>query len=195
MPDKCSQPSWFTRLQLEALYHIMISFQCPSCGKDGFKTHATVARHMSQPRSGCNTWLDDLIRLKSHMPVSESPADNYDDPTDFESEDIGPPWDCGKSEDNDGCEEGPQETVDYFPDAAETYGTGYTFLTLFNSDENSIYRKTNIYYPFSCRKDWEVASWLLRSGLSMGKIDRFLSLDMVSDKLVLSITDEQKCSD
>jgi len=129
------------------------------------------------------------------MPVSESPADNYDDPMDFESEDIGPPRDCGESEDNDGCEEGPQETVDYFPDAAETYGTGYTFLTLFNSDENSIYRKTNIYYPFSCRKDWEVASWLLRSGLSMGKIDRFLSLDMVSDKLVLSITDEQKCSD
>ncbi|KAG1902223.1 uncharacterized protein F5891DRAFT_894998, partial [Suillus fuscotomentosus] len=35
------------------------------------------------------------------------------------------------------------------------------------------------YYPFSGRKEWEVASWLLHSGLSMGKIDSFLSLEMI----------------
>ncbi|KAG2053492.1 hypothetical protein BDR06DRAFT_836590, partial [Suillus hirtellus] len=34
------------------------------------------------------------------------------------------------------------------------------------------------YYPFSGQKDWEVGSWLLHSGLSMGKIDSFLLLDM-----------------
>ncbi|KAG2116154.1 hypothetical protein DEU56DRAFT_713054, partial [Suillus clintonianus] len=34
--------------------------------------------------------------------------------------------------------------------------------------------------PFSSRRDWQVAAWLLRSGLSMGKIDSFLSLEMVS---------------
>ncbi|KAG2361259.1 hypothetical protein BDR07DRAFT_1287681 [Suillus spraguei] len=38
----------------------------------------------------------------------------------------------------------------------------------------------NPYYPFSGWKDWEVASWLLLSELSMGKIDSFLSLEMVS---------------
>ncbi|KAG2055025.1 hypothetical protein BDR06DRAFT_882882 [Suillus hirtellus] len=37
----------------------------------------------------------------------------------------------------------------------------------------------NPYYPFSGQKDWEVGSWLLHSRLSMGKIDGFLSLDMI----------------
>ncbi|KAG2087116.1 uncharacterized protein F5147DRAFT_748558 [Suillus discolor] len=99
-----------------------MAFQCPSCGKGGFKDDVAVARHMSQPRSGCSTWLQDLI--------------------------------CSRSE-------------------------GYTFLDLFNSDENSKHRATNPYYPFSGQKDWEVGSWLLHSGLSMGKIDSFLSLDMI----------------
>ncbi|KAG1881763.1 hypothetical protein C8R48DRAFT_550766, partial [Suillus tomentosus] len=51
----------------------------------------------------------------------------------------------------------------------------------FDSDENSIHRKTNLYYPFSSRRDWQLAAWLLRSGLSMGKIDSFLSLEMIKD--------------
>ena len=70
--------------------------------------------------------------------------------------------------------------TEYFPDAVTTFGAGHTFLSLFNCDENSVYRKTNLYYLFSCKKDWEIASWLLCSGLSMGKIDTFLSLEMVS---------------
>ncbi|KAG2156564.1 uncharacterized protein EDB93DRAFT_1056450, partial [Suillus bovinus] len=37
----------------------------------------------------------------------------------------------------------------------------------------------NHYYPFSGRKDWEVASWLLCSRLSMAKINSFLSLEMI----------------
>ncbi|KAG2046224.1 hypothetical protein BDR06DRAFT_985663 [Suillus hirtellus] len=78
-------------------------------------------------------------------------------------------------------EEMPAEVTDYFPGAAKTYGMGYTFLSLFNTNENSVYRKTNLYYPFSCKQDWEIASWLLRSGLSMGKIDSFLSLKMIRD--------------
>ncbi|KAG0698460.1 hypothetical protein DFH29DRAFT_780694, partial [Suillus ampliporus] len=68
---------------------------------------------------------------------------------------------------------------DWHPEPSQTYGRGYTFLDLFHSDENSVYRAANHYYPFSGRKDWEVASWLLRSGLSMAKIDSFLSLEMI----------------
>ncbi|KAG1887913.1 uncharacterized protein F5891DRAFT_1132056 [Suillus fuscotomentosus] len=58
---------------------------------------------------------------------------------------------------------------------------GYTFLSLFDSDENSIYRKTNLYYLFSSRREWQIAAWLLHSGLSMGKIDSFLALEMIQD--------------
>ncbi|KAG1768243.1 hypothetical protein EV702DRAFT_979542, partial [Suillus placidus] len=58
---------------------------------------------------------------------------------------------------------------------------GYTFLSLFESDENSVHRKTNIYYPFSSRREWQVGAWLLWSGLSMGQIDSFLVLKMIQD--------------
>lgn len=173
-----------------------MSFQCPSCGKDGFQTHSAIARHMSQPRSRCNSWLDDLIRLKSHFPPRDTNSMECDDVQ------VGPSYEdvhegYGENVDDGGWGsvtgdrpgattqdinlEGEMPGItDCFPGAATTYGAGHTFLGLFNSDENSVYRKTNLYYPFSCRQDWEIASWLLRSGLSMGKIDSFLSLEMVS---------------
>jgi hypothetical protein len=166
--------------------------QCPSCGKDGFKTDTAVARHMSQPRSGCNSWLDDLIRLKAHLPLEDDPMDLED-----VGEQEGDLY-LGNTDDNGwgspgggGWNEASEEEMhgkvtDYFPGAAETYGIGYTFLGLFNTDENSVYHKTNLYYPFSCKEDWEIASWLLHSGLSMGKIDTFLSLEMVSNRLLYS---------
>ncbi|KAG1860979.1 hypothetical protein C8R48DRAFT_774239 [Suillus tomentosus] len=156
---------------------------CPSCGKE-FRDHTSVARHMSQPRSGCNTWLQDLIQLHSTLPPSE---DSADDP--MAAGDIGEPHESyreqveGEYFDGGGnwskdCE---AEVTDYFPEPPLAFEEGYTFLSLFDTDENSIHRKTNLYYPFSSRKEWEVAAWLLHSGLSMGKIDSFLSLEMIKD--------------
>ncbi|KAG2368010.1 hypothetical protein BDR07DRAFT_1270849 [Suillus spraguei] len=43
-----------------------------------------------------------------------------------------------------------------------------------------MYHAKNLNYPFSGQKDWEIALWLLHLGLSMGKIDSFLSLEMAS---------------
>ncbi|KAG2340004.1 hypothetical protein BDR05DRAFT_950787 [Suillus weaverae] len=68
--------------------------------------------------------------------------------------------------------------IDWYPEPSQSYGKGYTFLDLFNSDENNVYHAKNLYYPFSDRKDWEIVLWLLCSGLSMGKIDSFLLLEM-----------------
>ncbi|KAG1889009.1 uncharacterized protein F5891DRAFT_1198886 [Suillus fuscotomentosus] len=97
-------------------------------------------------------------------------------------------------------EEMAAEFTDYFPGTAKTYGMDYTFLSLFNTDENRVYCKTNMYYLFSCKQEWEIASWLLGSGLSMGKIDLFLSVEMVRLGTFLchsavpkSCEDEQKC--
>ncbi|KAG1855876.1 hypothetical protein C8R48DRAFT_776244 [Suillus tomentosus] len=81
----------------------------------------------------------------------------------------------------DGNEVLAGEVIDYFPEPPLAYEDAYTFLELFDADENSVYRKTNLYYPFSSRRDWQLAAWLLRSGLSMGKIDSFLSLEMIKD--------------
>ncbi|KAG2123438.1 hypothetical protein DEU56DRAFT_745404 [Suillus clintonianus] len=87
----------------------------------------------------------------------------------------------GEEEDIARVHGGSGEVTDYFPDPPLAYQDGYTFLGLFDSDQNSVHRKTNLYYPFSCRRDWKVAAWLLRSGLSMAKIDSFLSLEMIKD--------------
>ncbi|KAG1741933.1 hypothetical protein EDB19DRAFT_1617407, partial [Suillus lakei] len=51
------------------------------------------------------------------------------------------------------------------------------------------------YYPFSGQKDWEIVSWLLRSGLSMGKIDSFLSLNMVSKSSHFNYSSNDKSSE
>lgn len=151
---------------------------------------------MSQPRSGCNTWLEDLIRLRSASARTADSMDIDHEPNipNVDSELDGPEfgdWDevyQGSSGEGDGQvhEEGtPMDSdfIDWHPKPSQTYGRGYTFLDSFHSDENSAHRAANHYYPFSGRKDWEVALWLLRSGLSMAKIDSFLSLEMVSFKL------------
>ncbi|KAG2033533.1 hypothetical protein BDR03DRAFT_1014179 [Suillus americanus] len=71
------------------------------------------------------------------------------------------------------------EFIDTLPGSAEVYEGGHTFLSLFDEDENSVHQVNNPYYLFSGWKDWEVGSWLLHSGLSMGKIDSFLLLEMI----------------
>lgn len=180
------------------LTNMSTSYQCPLCGKDNFKDHGAVARHMSQPRSGCSTWLQDLIRLRSasvrttadSMDVDHTPNIPDVDP-ELDGTGFGD-WDGvfqGRSGEGDDQvhEEGTptgSDFIDWHPKPPQTYGRGYTFLDSFHSDENNTYRTGNHYYPFSGRRDWEVALWLLRSGLSMAKVDSFLSLEMVSFKLI-----------
>ncbi|KIK38770.1 hypothetical protein CY34DRAFT_25513 [Suillus luteus UH-Slu-Lm8-n1] len=168
-------------------------YQCPSCGKDNFKDHGAVARHMSQPRSGCSTWLQDLIHLHSvsvrttadSMDVDHTPNIPNVDP-ELDGTGFGD-WDGvfqGRSgEGDDQVHEGGTPTgsdfIDWHPKPSQTYGRGYTFLDSFHSDENNMYHTENHYYLFSGQRDWEVALWLLRSGLSMAKVDSFLSLEMI----------------
>ncbi|KAG1812038.1 hypothetical protein EV424DRAFT_1473622 [Suillus variegatus] len=115
-------------------------FQCPSCGKGGFKDDIAVAHHMNQPRSGCSTWLQDIIQLQTDYSMS------IDDPHMPHDSDL-------------------ESHQDHYHDQPEGLG--------------------NLYYPFSGRKEWEVVSWLLHLGLSMGKINSFLSLEMIKDLSLL----------
>ena len=72
------------------------------------------------------------------------------------------------------------ENVENFPGASQSYLGGKMFMDQFFSDKHSELRKENLFYPFASQEDWQVASWLLRSRLSMAAIDSFLSLDLVS---------------
>ena len=49
----------------------------------------------------------------------------------------------------------------------------------FFSDQYAPFRQENLYYPFVSAADWQLASWLLCSHLSMAAIDDFLSLKLV----------------
>ena len=80
----------------------------------------------------------------------------------------------------------PVETSDsiphseFYPGAAKTYGPGSTFMDHFDNDEHAPHRVNNLYYPFASHQEWELASFLLRSHLSMASIDEFLRLTSVS---------------
>jgi len=62
-------------------------------------------------------------------------------------------------------------------------GKGKTFMDLFNEDTYAEERHHNIYYPFASQAEWQLASFLLKSGLSMVALDEFFKLDLVSISL------------
>ena len=68
--------------------------------------------------------------------------------------------------------------------AARTYRKGSTFMDKFNEDEHAAMREDNLYYPWAFHPEWELASFLLHLSLSMA-IDQFLSLDLVSESLLI----------
>jgi hypothetical protein len=165
--------------------------RCPSCGK-GFKDPTAVANHMSQPASGCNTWVDNLVSLRDSLrPTTTSSESSVGhaprEPANFfyETEDQ-MDLDAGDTMQLDVIQPIPiniprdaEKPCDYFPDAARQYHPGPTFMDKFDGDEYTNFRATNLYYPFASREEWELALWLLRSGLSMRAIDSFLTLPKV----------------
>ena len=74
--------------------------------------------------------------------------------------------------------------ADEFQGASWTFGKGKTFLEEFNTDPHAAARGDNLYYPFASKEEWELASFLLLSGLSMASITKFLSLKLVCNFLL-----------
>ncbi|KAI5988871.1 hypothetical protein F5J12DRAFT_907673 [Pisolithus orientalis] len=70
-------------------------------------------------------------------------------------------------------------TTDDFEGTAKMFGLGPMFMDKFNGDQFSNLQASNLYYPFNSHNEWELASWLLCSGLSMRAIDSFLSLSII----------------
>ena len=75
--------------------------------------------------------------------------------------------------------------TEYFSGASEIFGQGETYMDLFDADEYAESRTNIPYYPFASQPEWEMASYLLKSGLSMAKTDEFLKLQLVS--LIVSL--------
>ena len=128
--------------------------------------------------------LEDLQRynnLKHQPQVQHQLSPSSDDEIDTtqlaqESMDIDLPF--IESFDGTSSDSGP--FVEKYEGAAEEYGAGTSFMSEFNCDQYAEECVENIYYPFTSRDEWELAAFLLWSDLSMGSIDSFLSLKLVS---------------
>ena len=70
--------------------------------------------------------------------------------------------------------------IEQYQGAAKEYGAGTTFMEEFDHDQYAEACVKNLYYPFASRDEWEFASFLLHSDLSMASIDSLLSLNLVS---------------
>lgn len=70
--------------------------------------------------------------------------------------------------------------IEEYPGASEIFGQGETLLDHFYNDGYSHLRDQFPYYPFASHSEWELASFLLRSDLSMSALDDFFKLSMVS---------------
>lgn len=160
---------------------------CPRCGQR-FATDAKVLRHLNQPRSSCvNLDTNDLISipLPQNTPQSQDvsleqglcDADMgiVDDDGNFATQGDA---DIQMATDNSGS-----TYREEFTNAAHEWGAGETFMGKFDLDDFSDQRKKNLYYPFASKEDWEMAAFLLRSGMSLALIDDFLNLQFVSASL------------
>ncbi|KAF7975802.1 hypothetical protein HWV62_8483 [Athelia sp. TMB] len=148
---------------------------CPVCAKS-FKTEANVLQHLNQPWGRCAALKADLTArvtskhlaphstVNDHGPMEE---DLFNDPGVDYAQDPVPASDANVKH------------REYFPVTSQVHGNLPTFMDLFDDDAHASKRERNLYWPFDMKGDWEVGSWLLRSGLSMRMIDEFLHLEKI----------------
>ncbi|KAG1859367.1 hypothetical protein DFJ58DRAFT_840229 [Suillus subalutaceus] len=163
-----------------------------------FLDHTSVARHMSQPRSGCNNWLEDLIQLNSTLPLTEDsmPVDNTIDkvPSYEQGEDMSfydfstreGIWTLSKHLEAELRTRAVSEqqafermvgsrlrieSTKFSEDQKRPY---FSYSTVSMKERmDKLFRKW-----LEFEREWQLASWLLHSGLSMGKINDFLALEI-----------------
>jgi hypothetical protein len=117
----------------------------------------------------------------SELPVGLSTTQLYPEPMDIDSDSYDP--NCNSDVDTDVPQvrttvidsDKPQE----FQGVAKPQGKGQSFSEWVDADQFADERINNIYYPFASKSEWQMASFLLRSGMTMKDIDDFLALDMV----------------
>ena len=144
--------------------------QCPSCHKR-FSRDSSILRHMNNPHTSCMTWFDFLESL--HSPIGH-PSPNLHD-------ESGPSEETTNDNEAADCSR-TRYFEDTHPNVPHIFGSGPGFTDLLDSDPHAEKRRENLYFPFSSKVEWGLASWLLCSGLSMRAIDDFLSLPIVRPK-------------
>jgi hypothetical protein len=170
--------------------------RCPLCAKK-LKTRMAVMAHMNQPLGACLPYIAEIAATQSDISVINEPANNasyqgFDTEisVNFQSASGACNMEEATMDVDDNSPLSPHEPLNSVeptfepiikehPSAGQTFGKGKTFLENFDTDAYASQRAANLYYPFSSKEEWELASFLLMSGLSMAKITKFLSLKLV----------------
>ena len=161
---------------------------CPDCGKQ-FANKTNVLRHMNQPSNACGKSVMNGISFQPHTTsraaqardlFNQAQLDGLEEILEWERDEID--FDMPDVSTHSPFPEAVSN-IEYYPGASSTYGQGTTFMSEFFTDKYAHLRHENIFYPFASQEDWQLGSWLLRSGLSMAAIDSFLSLELVSTHL------------
>ena len=178
---------------------------CPKCLKH-FDTVKSVTLHRAQPQSTCNIdndWCTEVVSVtttrdqciiegRSPSPFNMPTYDFLPMP-EIDQDYIGPDTFSNSRENRPLSPTSfaksllPQASDDvgrvavYFSGAGLVYKIGATFINQFDADLYSTYQQINVFYPFSDLNDWQMANFLLTSKLSMSAVDKFLSLEVVSN--------------
>lgn len=156
---------------------------CPRCGKS-FSTNANVLNHMNQPVSSCRYVYENTMHFHTQVQSNhavKSTGTSNDTPTFFPEhfDENNNSMDIDNTPNSPMAESSQSYFREEYPRASGIFGQGNTFMDNFNLNQYSNERKSNLYYPFASEEEWELALFLLRSGLSMASIDQFLKLSLV----------------
>ena len=145
--------------------------QCPVC----FHFFHNVLQHLNHRRSRCSAQFE-ATPSSDYTPIYYTP-----EPEDALPPDPSSPRPSSPQLHHDRCLLSPihPPSCVSFPGAGVTYGSAPTFLDRFNEDQYAPFRTANAHYPFSSEVEWELASFLLSSNLSMQKVNEFLKLKLV----------------
>ena len=153
--------------------------RCPSCHRQ-FASDSCVLRHMNHPRTSCATWFDFLRSTES---ISTEQSQSPRPPTGFTPFDFDNEMDDTTETASNHDTSSIAHFEDIHPNTPSSLGSGPGFMDHFNANRHAEKRRVNLYYPFTSKEEWGLASWLLCSGLSMRAIDDFLALPMVHLKI------------
>lgn len=175
---------------------------CQRCGKK-FHDTARVLNHMNQPISSCRTYYEELLQIAetAGSPKGvESGLFPEDQPHEMDRS-AGGSSPISRSPTPMVLDEDPTQAgmfdsdtslshpffTEFYPGASKIFGSGPTFMDNFDNDRFSKERQVHSHYPFASKDEWQMASFLLRSGLSMAAMDQFFKLELVSDLLPFHI--------
>ena len=149
---------------------------------------------MQEPQPTANPQRDFVLQTKPSSLSQPSLPDNYPEnlrsspiPSNYARDSEAPPE---REIDDPMVIDGPERLepepephhfyTEFHPKANyQDIRTGKTFMDLFDEDPYAEHRAANLYYLFASQEEWQLASFLLKSGLSMSAIDEFLKLDLV----------------